>query len=73
MTPGQEKQQGRTLQWGRKKEGRIGVSHLPDCSSRHSVCMSQDKGEMQPTLGGYAELLEKPTSYSESECIELEM
>ena len=28
MTPGQEKQQGRTLQWGWKKEGRIGARSL---------------------------------------------
>ena len=27
-----------------------------DWSSRYSVCMSQDEGEMQPTLGGYTEL-----------------
>lgn len=33
------------------REGRMGVVHLPNQSTRCSLCMIKDKGEMRPTLG----------------------
>lgn len=72
MTPG-EKQQGKTLAVVEAgQEGRMGTARLFNGSSRYGVRMSKDQGELQPILGGQADLFKKPTSYNKSECIEFE-